>query len=120
MLETFMTTYNEAVSECIPTMRAKNYAKAALHNYVPLDNEAVSKIKKKHRSWQMYMETRDEGKHRKYTKTRNQVKNTVRRAKIKMEQDIALNIKKNPKKILALCKFKKKNPVWYLRTKAAD
>ena len=45
-----------------------------MHNYVPLDEKTITKIKKKHRAWQRYMESREGGKYKKYVKLRNQVK----------------------------------------------
>ena len=40
---------------------SKIYNKAKLHNYVPLDKKTITKIKKKHRAWQRYMESREGG-----------------------------------------------------------
>ena len=33
-----------------------------MHNYVPLDEKTITKIKKKHRAWQRNMESREGGK----------------------------------------------------------
>ena len=61
-----------------------------MHNYIPLDEKTITKIKKKHRAWQRYMESREgEGEYWKYVKLKNQVKNMIRKAKAVMEKDIA-------------------------------
>ena len=44
-----------------------------MHNYVPLDEKTITKIKKKHRAWQRYIESREGGKYGKYVKLRKQV-----------------------------------------------
>ena len=36
-----------------------------MRNYLPLDEKTVTNIKKKHRAWQQYMESRKGGKYRK-------------------------------------------------------
>ncbi|KAJ8017543.1 hypothetical protein HOLleu_44974 [Holothuria leucospilota] len=60
------------------------------------------------------METRDEKKYHDYTRLRNQVKNSVRKAKVIMEKDIAKNIKSSPKKFWqyanSKCKIKSRIP----------
>ena len=73
-----------------------------MHNYVPLDEKTITKIKKKHRAWQRYMESREVGKYRKYVKLRNQVKNMIRKAKAVLEKDIAKDVKKS-KTVLEIC-----------------
>jgi hypothetical protein len=54
-------------------------------------------IKKKHRCWTRYRETGDKKKYQEYAKTRNQVKNAIRKAKAIMEKEIAQNANSNPK-----------------------
>ena len=89
-----MEKFNKAKSECIPKIISKIYNKAKMHNYIPLDEKTITKIKKKHIAWQRYMESREGGKYRKYVKLRNQVKNMIRKAKAVMEKDIAKDVKK--------------------------
>ena len=47
--------------------------------YLPLDEKAVKKIRKKYRAWQHYMEIRDEKTYQEYAKLRNHVKISVKR-----------------------------------------
>ena len=82
-----------------------------MHNYVPLDEKTITKIKKKHTAWQRYMESREEGKYRKYVTLQNQVKNMIRKAKAVMENDIARDVKKNSKTVLKICELKKENKI---------
>ena len=63
----------------------------------PLPNQLLSKIRKKNRCWQRYMETRDDSKYRDYVKLRNQVRNECRKAHISHEQRIADTAKEKPK-----------------------
>ena len=44
------------------------------------------------------MEKRDGEKYQEYAKLRKQVQNSVKKAKMSMERDIARDVKKNPKK----------------------
>lgn len=64
----------------------------------PLDGSIVKAIHRKHRCWKRFMETKEESKYREYTKARNKVKNLVRNAKKRVEQNIAEEVKINPKK----------------------
>ena len=52
----FVEKFNKAKSECIPKIISKIYNKEKMHNYVPLDEKTITKIKKKHRASQRYME----------------------------------------------------------------
>ena len=47
----FVEKFNKAQSECITKIISKIYNKAKMHNYVPLDEKTITKIKKKHRAW---------------------------------------------------------------------
>ena len=48
---------------------------------IPLNESCLRKKKKKHRSWQRYIETRDDAKWREYCKHRNQVRKMTRKLK---------------------------------------
>ena len=85
MTEKFLHIYESAKKKYIPLVNTKACKKAKKHNYLPLDKKTVEKIKKKHRCWQRYIETREEEKYKEYIKTRNQAKRMVRKAKINME-----------------------------------
>ena len=108
MIDLFLSKYNEARQKHIPIINSKAGVKAKKHNYLPLDDKTVAKIKKKHRCWQRYIESRDENKYKEYTRTRNQVKKMVRKAKRNMEMDIAKNVKENPKKFWQYANSKRK------------
>jgi hypothetical protein len=41
------------------------------HNYLPLDEKTIKKIKKKHRCWQRYMETKDGKRYEEYANTKS-------------------------------------------------
>ena len=70
---------------------------------IPLDKDIRSAIKKKessHRSWMQSIKRNQALRehHRcRYTKARNKVNNLLRRAKRKLEREIALKAKTNPK-----------------------
>jgi hypothetical protein len=75
-----------------------------------LDEKTVKKIRRKHRTWQRYMETRDGKKYQEYAKLRNHFKNAVKKAKMSMERDIhvAGDVEKNPKKFWKYANSKRK------------
>lgn len=50
----------------------------------PLDNETRQAVKRKHRAWQRYMETKDPDKYREYTKARNKVRSMTRQLEKKV------------------------------------
>ena len=55
----FVEKFIKAKSECLPKIISKISNKAKMHNYVPLNEKTITKIKKKHRVWQRYMESRE-------------------------------------------------------------
>jgi hypothetical protein len=89
-------------------MNTKASNKAKKHNYIPLDAKTIQKIKKKHRCRTRYRETGDKQKYQEYTKTRNQVKSAIRKAKANMEKEIAKNAKSNPKIVWKYANSKRK------------
>ena len=115
-LEIFMNIINEAKNKYVPQTNSKAKSKAKKYKFIPLDDKTIKKIKKKHRCWQRYMETKDSKKYQEYIKMRNQVKGLVRKAKENMEKEIAENAEKKSEKILAIRKFKEKNKIWNIRT----
>ena len=93
LFDIFLDKFNLAKQKRIPKINSKKVSKAKKHNYLPLDEKTVKKIRKKH-----YMETRGGKKYQEYAILRNQVKNSVKKVKMSMERDIARDVKKNPKK----------------------
>jgi hypothetical protein len=108
LFDIFLDKFNLAKQKSIPKINSKKVSKANKYNYLPLDEQTIKKIRKKHRAWQRYMETRDGKKYQKYAKLRNQVKNSVKKAKMSMERDIARDVKKNPKKFWKYANSKRK------------
>ena len=111
MLKSFVDLYKCAEVACIPTIKNKNNQKAKEHNFVPLNNDAIKKIQEKHRRWKQYLKTKEERDYREYTKLRNQVKGMIRKAKSKMEQEIAKQVKTNPKRFWQYANSKRKTNV---------
>ena len=74
----------------------------------PLSQEVLKSVRRKHRLWQRYLETRDGQKYQDYCKARNKVKKMVRRAKCEYEQSIARESKENPKKFWSYVNSKTK------------
>ena len=65
---------------------------------MPYESKIIQKIRKKHRCWQRYIETRSEQKFTEYRRLSNQVKNLTKKAKKHKERSIAKEAKCNPKK----------------------
>ena len=79
-------------------------------------------IKKKHRAWQRYIETRDQKKYRDYTKLRNKVRAMTRKLQKDKERNISSNIKTNPKKFWSYVnnRLKTSNTIPALVTKMTE
>ncbi|OWF52159.1 hypothetical protein KP79_PYT25552 [Mizuhopecten yessoensis] len=73
---TFISKLLLAVDRHIPkiSQRKKKHKQS-------LDVKTVEAVKKKHRCWERFMETKDQNKHAEYVKARNKAKNLVRKAK---------------------------------------
>lgn len=89
----FHKKIKSAEETCVPTVQY-HPKKKALH----VDNNILRLVKRKHRSWTRYIETRDEGKYLEYIRLRNQVRNISRNARKNQETAIAKDVKSNPKK----------------------
>lgn len=83
----------EAQKLFIPTIASNKERKWK----IPLDTYFIKQIKKKHRCWNRYIETRDPAKLVEYKRQRNKVRNITRKGKLELEKSIASNIKENPK-----------------------
>jgi hypothetical protein len=70
----------------------------------PLDRKTVAKIKKKHRAWARFIESREGQHYNEFCKYRNQVRKLTRKARSCYEQDIANEAKSNPKKFWSFAK----------------
>ena len=69
-----------------------------IKQHMPYESKIIQKIRKKHRCWQRYIETRSEQKFTEYRRLSNQVKNLTKKAKKHKERSIAKEAKGNPKK----------------------
>ena len=81
-----------AQDQCIPKSKRKPKKWVT-----PLPHNLVQEIKKKHRTWTRFVETRDPVKLVAYKKQRNKVKTMMKHEKNKTENTIAANVKDNPK-----------------------
>ncbi len=59
--------------------------------------KALTKIRKKHKTWQRYMETQNGQDYNEYARARNQARNEVRKSIRDYERKIGKEIKKSPK-----------------------
>ena len=77
----------------------KDKIKTATENHIPkrrnvkgvpgvINDNILSSIRKKHRMWQRYMETREGSKYQDYCRARNKVKSLIRKSKIEYEKSI--------------------------------
>lgn len=105
MWDTFEEVLRKVQKENIPN-KLVNPAKKKWK--VPLDKKIVELVKKKHRTWQRFMETREETKLQEYRKIRNQVRKLTRSGRAKYELDIAKDIKENPKRFWSYVNSKTK------------
>ena len=74
----------------------------------PLDQKTVELVKKKHRTWQRFIETREQAKLQEYRKIRNQVRKATRRGRKEFELNIAKDVKNNPKRFWSYVNSKTK------------
>ncbi len=96
--EIFLTHYNNAVEQCIPR---KTVYGGTSSGQTRRDRNTLRKIKKKHRAWQRFIETRLGQKHQEYCRERNRVRSETRRFKKQVEMSIARQSKNLPKKFWA-------------------
>ena len=75
---------------------------------LPMNNQNKAEIRKKHRMWTRFIETRDEDKKKEYNRQRNKVRGITRRAQRDKETKIANEAKRNPKKFWNYVKSKLK------------
>ena len=87
---------NNSTEKHIPKFKIKpsNHLKIK----IPLDKEILGKIKKKHKAWKKYMNSRDSDTYKEYCKWRNQVRKLTKLARRNKEKNIASEAKTNPKK----------------------
>ena len=79
----------------VPSVTTTNSRKKGA---VALNRSVLRILRKKHRAWQRFLETRDGEKYKEYAKLRNKVRAETRKAKRELEREIALHAKSDPKK----------------------
>lgn len=94
----------ESMDTCIPkSKRGKRKGK------MPLSNDTIKCIRRKHRLWTRYMETRDSKHYRDYCKARNKVKTVTRKERKMREREIAETAKYNCKNFWKYVNSKRKS-----------
>ena len=92
----------------IPTVDVNKKLAWQRKGSIPLDQNIVKEIKRKHRLWQRYMETRTLEKFELYKVQRNKVNKLLRKERWLREKSIASEAKSNPKKLWKYVKSKLK------------
>ena len=93
-----IATLEQAQDLFIPSKVTKQSSNPKHRQGTALDHKTIRKIKKKHRSWQRYLETKSGEKYTEYRRLSNQVKKLTKKAKRDAEREIAKEAKTNPKK----------------------
>lgn len=74
----------------------------------PLDMKTRQAVRKKHRTWQRYIETMDQQKYKEYARARNKAKSMTRKLQRAAEREISLSVRENPKNFWKYVKSKVK------------
>ncbi len=88
------TTILHSIEKHVPKRKKNSHT---LKHSMRFTENTLSKIRKKHRMWQRFIETKDGQKHIEYCKIRNKVKSLIRKEKRNYEENIAKTAKTNPK-----------------------
>ena len=117
MLNNFMERVTAAKEKYIP--RSRPFPRKGT---VPLCKNTVEAIKRKHRTWTRFIESRDENSYKLYAKARNKVKWLVRKEKRAREKEIAQTSNSNPKNFWKYVNSKRKttSSISELHTKRQD
>ena len=110
----------KSVEECWKLFKAK--VKSTCENHIPKTNtytnrkrplwmtaRCLANIKKKHRAWRRYLETKEGRQYQEYARIRNQVRRECRKAVRQYEKLIAEKAKANPKGFWKYVNSKLKN-----------
>lgn len=101
---------------CINTLSEKYIPRKYIFNHnrkgtIPLNKDTIAKIKKKHKLWKKFGQTKDGMVYNEYCRARNAAKSSVTKARREFEKSIAKQIKSNPKKNWQYIKNKSKTKV---------
>ncbi|MFZ2538708.1 MAG: reverse transcriptase family protein [Oscillospiraceae bacterium] len=109
MWTTFKDIVHDGMLMFIPRSSGQEHNNGKKSKFYPYSKELHGMIRRKHRLWNRWIETKRETIHSEYNKIRNQVKE-VSRNLIKQQQDnIAVLCKNNPKKFWQYVKSKSVN-----------
>jgi hypothetical protein len=95
--ENYQTLVNKIYEAQDVHIPSKMLNEGKRRRFFTLRPEELTIIKKKHRAWTRYIETREERKYIIYTKLRNKVKKIIKLARNRLEEDICNQVKTNPK-----------------------
>ena len=102
----YKTKCCEAELKCIP----KNIVRTNNKFFtIPLDRKSLGKIKKKKRLWNKYIQTKSGEVYQNYCRLRNQIRRITRKAKKTYEQNLAKQVKTNPKRFWSYANAKTKS-----------
>ena len=104
----FKCIYHNLVSKYIPTKTMCN-EKAPNRKENKYSKEITAAIKRKHRLWQRFLETKNGEKYNEYATARNKVKGLIRLFQANVNKKIAEEVKTNPKNF-GLMSTKKQRP----------
>ena len=106
--ETIKNEIKRSMEKNIPKVRRTNTIHIRKKQQSTLEENTIRLIKKKHRLWKRYIETKDQSKYREYCKIRNNIKTQIRNRKRQVEQMVARDSKEDPKKFWKYVKSKSK------------
>ncbi|KAJ3595710.1 hypothetical protein NHX12_005013 [Muraenolepis orangiensis] len=98
----------QSMKKHIPQSKCHSSKKKTKNFTTPLDEKALSKLKKKHQLWKRYLNTKNGEIYIEYCRTRNQVRRITRKAIKDFERSIAKQSKSNSKKVWAYVHSKRK------------
>ena len=91
-----------------PTINTTRSQKWKTLGSIPLDSEVTAEIRRKHRLWQRYYETKSVEKYEIYKQQRNKVTRLLENSQRHHEEDLSKEAKNNPKKLWKYIKSKLK------------
>ena len=90
--EVFCKVLRALIDKYVPALITNKSHKAVKR----FSNDTLRAIKKKHRAWRRYVETRSGQKYQEYVRQRNKVTKLTRQAQKEYEKTVAMQMKDNP------------------------